>query len=74
MIEGGGQINASFLEQQLVDKLVIYMAPKLIGGRLSPSFFGGEGIRLMSDAIELDQLTVEPLGKDIKMTGYPVYQ
>ena len=38
MIEGGGQVNASFLEQQLVDKLVIYMAPKLIGGRLSPSF------------------------------------
>ncbi|AKC67849.1 bifunctional diaminohydroxyphosphoribosylaminopyrimidine deaminase/5-amino-6-(5-phosphoribosylamino)uracil reductase RibD [Bacillus altitudinis] len=74
MIEGGGQINASFLEQQLVDKLVIYMAPKLIGGRLSPSFFGGEGIRLMSDAIELDQLSLEPLGKDIKIMGYPVYQ
>ena len=74
MIEGGGQVNASFLEQQLVDKLVIYMAPKLIGGRLSPSFFGGEGIRLMSDAIELDQLAIEQLGKDIKITGYPVYQ
>ncbi|MFS0653917.1 bifunctional diaminohydroxyphosphoribosylaminopyrimidine deaminase/5-amino-6-(5-phosphoribosylamino)uracil reductase RibD [Bacillus sp. 179-C3.3 HS] len=74
MIEGGGQVNASFLEQQLVDKLVIYMAPKLIGGKLAPSFFGGEGILLMSDAIELDDLSIEQLGKDIKITGYPVYQ
>ncbi|MGE6630518.1 bifunctional diaminohydroxyphosphoribosylaminopyrimidine deaminase/5-amino-6-(5-phosphoribosylamino)uracil reductase RibD [Bacillus sp. NPDC077027] len=74
MIEGGGQVNASFLEQALVEKMVIYMAPKLIGGSKSPSFFGGEGISLMSNAIELNPLTIEQLGKDFKITGYPTYQ
>jgi len=70
-IEGGGEIHAAFLQKGLVDKIVLYLAPKLIGGRKAPSFLGGEGILNMSDAIELENMTVEQVGPDVKIVGYP---
>jgi diaminohydroxyphosphoribosylaminopyrimidine deaminase / 5-amino-6-(5-phosphoribosylamino)uracil reductase len=73
LIEGGGTINAAFLENKLVDKVIFYMAPKLIGGKESPSFFGGTGIDKMADAIELTDLHVTQIGPDFKFTGYPKY-
>lgn len=74
MIEGGGNVNASFLEHQLIDKIVLYIAPKLIGGKDAPSFMEGKGINLMSDAVELTDTEMEPIGKDFKFTGYPEYK
>lgn len=73
LIEGGGTINAAFLENKLVDKAIFYMAPKLIGGKESPSFFGGQGIDKMADAIELTDLHVSQIGPDFKFIGYPKY-
>jgi diaminohydroxyphosphoribosylaminopyrimidine deaminase/5-amino-6-(5-phosphoribosylamino)uracil reductase len=73
LIEGGGEVNASFLTEKLVDKVVVYFAPKLIGGKESPGFFAGIGIEKMADAIDLEQMNVEKIGKDFKFTGYPVY-
>lgn len=70
LIEGGGEVNASFLQEGLVDKLILYVAPKLIGGRTSPSFFSGEGIEKMVDAIKIDNMEVEKIGNDFKFTGY----
>ncbi|WP_084821958.1 bifunctional diaminohydroxyphosphoribosylaminopyrimidine deaminase/5-amino-6-(5-phosphoribosylamino)uracil reductase RibD [Bacillus sp. SA1-12] len=74
LIEGGGEVNSSFLKEQLVDKLVLYMAPKLIGGKQAPGFFAGTGIEKMADAIELSEMDVQMIGKDFKFTGYPVYK
>lgn len=74
LIEGGGEVNASFLTEKLVDKVVVYFAPKLIGGKESPGFFAGIGIEKMADAIDLEQMNVEKIGKDFKFTGYPVYK
>ncbi|SDN36391.1 diaminohydroxyphosphoribosylaminopyrimidine deaminase [Fictibacillus solisalsi] len=74
MIEGGGAVNASFLEQKLIDKFVVYMAPKLLGGSLSPTFLEGEGADRMSGAVDLREMTVEQVGEDFKFTGYPVYK
>lgn len=70
-IEGGGDIHAAFLNEGLVDKVVLYIAPKLIGGKNAPSFLGGDGIKYMSEAIELDDMTFEQIGKDLKIIGYP---
>ncbi|MDI4645780.1 bifunctional diaminohydroxyphosphoribosylaminopyrimidine deaminase/5-amino-6-(5-phosphoribosylamino)uracil reductase RibD [Cohnella hashimotonis] len=74
LIEGGSEINASFFESRLVDKLVIYMAPKLIGGRGAPTFLEGTGLEKMNDAVEVSDLRVEAIGKDFKFTGYPIYK
>ncbi|MFS0674823.1 bifunctional diaminohydroxyphosphoribosylaminopyrimidine deaminase/5-amino-6-(5-phosphoribosylamino)uracil reductase RibD [Ornithinibacillus sp. 179-J 7C1 HS] len=73
-IEGGGNIHASFLEHQLVDKVVLYFAPKLVGGKNAPSFLEGTGITHMQDAVELIDTDIQKIGKDFKFTGYPVYK
>lgn len=74
LIEGGGEINASFFEHQLIDKIVLYIAPKLIGGRMSPSFLGGTGIDKMKDAVELTNTVITQVGTDFKFTSYPIYK
>ncbi len=71
-IEGGGTINAAFLEAGLVDKTVFYFAPKLIGGKHAPTFLEGTGHDLMKDAVELERGEFVKIGKDFKFTGYPV--
>lgn len=73
LIEGGGTINASLLENLFIDKIVLYIAPKLVGGQHAPTFLEGTGIEKMSDAVELSNVTVTPIGKDFKFTGYPIY-
>jgi len=74
LIEGGGTINAAFLENKLIDKAVIYIAPKLIGGKNAPTFMEGSGIDLMSDAVELIDTEIQKIGKDFKFVGYPTYK
>ncbi|EPD50226.1 bifunctional diaminohydroxyphosphoribosylaminopyrimidine deaminase/5-amino-6-(5-phosphoribosylamino)uracil reductase RibD [Paenisporosarcina sp. FSL H8-0542] len=74
LIEGGGTINAAFLENKLIDKAIIYIAPKLIGGHQAPTFMEGTGIDKMGDAVELFDTEMIKIGKDFKFTGYPVYK
>lgn len=73
-LEGGGNIHASFLEHQLVDKVVLYFAPKLVGGKEAPTFLEGTGVVDMQDALDLTNTNIEKIGKDFKFTGYPVYK
>ena len=73
-IEGGGNINAAFLENKLIDKVVLYFAPKLIGGKDAPSFLEGTGINEMKDAVELIDTDISRIGPDFKFTGYPIYK
>lgn len=70
LVEGGGQVNASFVEQGLADKLVLYVAPKLVGGQGAPTFLEGLGVAEMGEAVELDGLRVEQLGPDLKLEAY----
>ncbi|WP_144513981.1 bifunctional diaminohydroxyphosphoribosylaminopyrimidine deaminase/5-amino-6-(5-phosphoribosylamino)uracil reductase RibD [Bacillus sp. FJAT-22090] len=74
LIEGGGTINAAFLENKLIDKAIIYIAPKLIGGKNAPTFMEGNGIEQMSDAVELVDTDITKIGKDFKFVGYPIYK
>jgi diaminohydroxyphosphoribosylaminopyrimidine deaminase/5-amino-6-(5-phosphoribosylamino)uracil reductase len=73
LIEGGGSIHAAFLENQLVDKVEIYIAPKLVGGSQAPTFLEGTGVELMRDAVDLEDLRITQIGNDFKFTGYPKY-
>ncbi|AQU78064.1 bifunctional diaminohydroxyphosphoribosylaminopyrimidine deaminase/5-amino-6-(5-phosphoribosylamino)uracil reductase RibD [Planococcus faecalis] len=70
-IEGGGTINAAFLENDLIDKVVFYFAPKIVGGKLAPTFIEGTGVDWMKDAIDLRDGEFSKMGKDFKFTGYP---
>ena len=73
LIEAGGTLNAALFEQHLIDKVVLYMAPKIVGGQSAPTFLEGKGIAMMADAVELTNLSVASVGKDFKFIGYPIY-
>ncbi len=73
LVEGGSQIHGSFLDAGRVDKMVVFIAPKVIGGRLSVPAIGGSGVSYMSEAVELEHVNVETFDGDICITGYPNY-
>lgn len=70
-IEGGGTVNSAFLANGLIDKAVLYFAPKLVGGKDAPTFMEGAGFEWMRDAVELVDGEFTKIGKDFKFTGYP---
>lgn len=70
LIEGGGEVNASALRAGIVDKVVFFIAPKLIGGKAAPGPIGGEGIQYLSEAYTLRDLTVTPINGDFLIEGY----
>jgi diaminohydroxyphosphoribosylaminopyrimidine deaminase / 5-amino-6-(5-phosphoribosylamino)uracil reductase len=49
LIEGGGEVHASFLEAELADEVVLYVAPKVVGGP-AKSWVGGKGIGALASA------------------------
>jgi diaminohydroxyphosphoribosylaminopyrimidine deaminase / 5-amino-6-(5-phosphoribosylamino)uracil reductase len=71
LIEGGSEINGAFLHEKLIDKLVLIVAPKLLGGRKALGVFGGEGVAQLKDAVMIQQLKARRLGADILLEGYP---
>lgn len=73
LAEGGGRLNGSLLEQRLVDEMVMFIAPKLIGGINSPGSFVFEGYENMRDAVQLSNLKVRQLGDNIYVSGTPVW-
>lgn len=73
LVEGGGTVHASFIEKKLVDKVILYLAPKLIGGKSAPTFLEGHGAESMSDVLDLENTSIEKIGRDFKFIGYPLY-
>ncbi|WP_055110082.1 bifunctional diaminohydroxyphosphoribosylaminopyrimidine deaminase/5-amino-6-(5-phosphoribosylamino)uracil reductase RibD [Paenibacillus ihumii] len=74
LVEGGGRLNGSLLHRRLVDEVVLFLAPKLIGGLNAPGSFVFDGFELMKDAVVLEGLSVEQIGDNICISGYPVYE
>ena len=71
LAEGGGSILASLVEERLVDKVMAFIAPVLIGGREAPTPLEGRGAQGLAEALRLERVTLEPLGEDTLLTGYP---
>ncbi len=70
MIEGGAEINASALREGVVDKVLLFLAPILIGGKAAPTAVGGDGIELLEQAIRLRDVRIERFAEDILIEGY----
>jgi len=70
LVEGGGQVHASFFAEGLVDKVHAYVAPIIIGGREAPGPVGGDGVRSLSDAMKLGEVDATRIGDDLWITGY----
>ncbi|MCH8026104.1 MAG: bifunctional diaminohydroxyphosphoribosylaminopyrimidine deaminase/5-amino-6-(5-phosphoribosylamino)uracil reductase RibD [Chloroflexi bacterium] len=71
LVEGGGILLGSFFDQRLVDKVHAVIAPVIIGGADAPTAVAGEGAARMADALRLREVTIEQLGEDVLVTGYP---
>jgi diaminohydroxyphosphoribosylaminopyrimidine deaminase/5-amino-6-(5-phosphoribosylamino)uracil reductase len=70
MIEGGAEINASAIQEGIVDKLLLFLAPILIGGKSTPTAVGGEGIETLRQAKRLRDVRIERFGEDVLIEGY----
>jgi diaminohydroxyphosphoribosylaminopyrimidine deaminase/5-amino-6-(5-phosphoribosylamino)uracil reductase len=69
LVEGGGVLHASLFEARLVDKVHAIIAPKIVGGTAYPAV-AGAGVARMADAIELRDLEILRLGRDVAFVGY----
>jgi diaminohydroxyphosphoribosylaminopyrimidine deaminase/5-amino-6-(5-phosphoribosylamino)uracil reductase len=65
LIEGGSDIHYSAFERKIVDKVVFYIAPKIIGGNQAKTLVGGVGVDDINEAFELDEMKCYSLGKDL---------
>ena len=73
LLEGGGELHASFFEAQLTNELVLYQAPILIGGRDAVPLLAGEGAETILQAILLVDIKRRKLGDDHMIRGRVVY-
>ena len=71
LLEGGPTLAGAFIEARLVDEVIAYLAPKLLGE--GPSALGHAGIASIDEAVTLDVDTVLKLGDDVKIVGRPVW-
>ena len=71
LVEGGGEVIASFMEQGLVDKLLVWIGPKVVGGAGAPTPVGGAGAARMADATPFEFHRFEHVGSDLLLVAYP---
>ena len=70
LVEGGGTLLGSFFDLGLVDKVVAFISPVILGGKGSPSPVAGTGATTMANAMRLKRTRVDVIGQDVVMTGY----
>lgn len=70
LVEGGGETHAAFLAAGLVDKVYVYIAPIVIGGREAPGPVAGGGVEDLESALRLRDTTVTTVGDDTLISGY----
>jgi diaminohydroxyphosphoribosylaminopyrimidine deaminase / 5-amino-6-(5-phosphoribosylamino)uracil reductase len=64
LVEGGGEVNASFLLQGLAQRVVFFYAPMVLGGRDSRRAVAGDGARTVAESLSLTELEWRQLGPD----------
>jgi len=67
LVEGGGEVNASFLLNGLAQRVAFFYAPKILGGRDARKAVAGEGVRKLPEAIQLEEMEWEKIGEDLMM-------
>jgi diaminohydroxyphosphoribosylaminopyrimidine deaminase / 5-amino-6-(5-phosphoribosylamino)uracil reductase len=70
LVEGGGELNSSLVKDNLLDKILLFYAPILIGGKNAQSLIGGKGIDFLRDAHKVDVGAVKRFKEDIFVEAY----
>jgi len=69
LVEGGGETNASFLFNGLAQRVAFFYAPSILGGSGARKAVAGDGIKELSDAIQLREIEWKTIGEDLMMTA-----
>ena len=69
LLESGGTLSEALLREGLVDEVLAFVAPKIIGGKTAKTPVEGNGIDVMSEAVELTGRVVSTMGEDILISG-----
>ncbi len=70
LVEGGGTLIGSLFDAGLVDKVVAFFAPMIIGGRDAIQAVTGTGVERIAEASRLERINVEKFGDDVMISGY----
>lgn len=73
LLEGGSSLLGSAFEHKLIDHVVAFVAPKLIGGEGAPSPIGGAGLAIMQHAHRLQQVSFQTVAEDLLIEGEMSY-
>ncbi|MEQ8954734.1 MAG: bifunctional diaminohydroxyphosphoribosylaminopyrimidine deaminase/5-amino-6-(5-phosphoribosylamino)uracil reductase RibD, partial [Gammaproteobacteria bacterium] len=73
MVEAGPTLSAAFLEADLIDEMIVYIAPKLLGSD-ARALMALSGLASLDDAYELEFCDVTRIGNDLKVTAKPIRQ
>ncbi|MBI5604148.1 MAG: bifunctional diaminohydroxyphosphoribosylaminopyrimidine deaminase/5-amino-6-(5-phosphoribosylamino)uracil reductase RibD [Deltaproteobacteria bacterium] len=71
LVEGGAEVYGSFLSERQVDKLILFVAPLLIGGQKAKGMIGGQGVASITEALRFKEMKVKSLAGDILVEAYP---
>lgn len=69
LVEGGSMVHASLLEEGLVDRVVAFVAPVVVGGAQAPGAVSGRGVAELAQALRLEDVSVHRLGPDVCVEG-----
>lgn len=70
MVEGGSSLNSYCLNNGIVDKILFFIAPKIIGGKDSITAVGGKSFRKLKDAFRVRDISIRQIGDDILIEGH----
>lgn len=69
-VEGGSSTSGEFFDEKLIDRVLFYLSPKLIGGVENTPVIGGMGVKTISGATKLSTLNFSKVGEDFKLEGF----
>jgi diaminohydroxyphosphoribosylaminopyrimidine deaminase/5-amino-6-(5-phosphoribosylamino)uracil reductase len=70
LVEGGGILFGSLFDHGLVDKVIAFIAPVIIGGAEAKTAVAGKGVDKVAESLRLERVRVERLGDDLAVSGY----
>jgi len=70
LVEGGGILFGSLFDHKLVDKVIAFIAPIIIGGGEAKTAVSGKGVDKVASSVKLGHIRVEKLGEDLMVSGY----
>ena len=72
IVEGGALVLTEFIRAGLWQKMVLFVAPAVVGGGSAPSIFSGDGVSRLTEAHRFRFDRAELVGRDLMVTCYPM--